>query len=780
MRERRSETFLAAVAVCLLVFGSTAIGDVPAGPLTPSDAVATTRFMSVGPTEELISRSPDGLRYIVRLVRGDRIRNGVWIDILCGSLISLKAAVPSVVAHLFSTGRGVPGYGGASADSVGYLSPVRWVNSRKIAFLFSDKRERRQIVTVDLLSKRIEFETAVTTQLQAFDIAASGDLVYLADTSPPDVKKAAIRGFVVPEGTDAMSIVAGYFDGSTADSRDARAVWFAKSAGHSAKRITFVDHRVDGGYPQVQHVSLSPDGSHAIVTARAGAIPAEWEAYLGRTFGFSSPSFESQFRTARADPTSVEARRIVQFFLVDVGRSTARPLWDALAPQKSWLSSWSSDGRFVILSPIPIPVAEQTRNRTDLQTVIFDIFSGEHWFLPTGGTAVQRVTWRARDKVDLDRRTAGQDVTECYTVAKGSRLREADCSVGHSTTGHTIDINVREHLNAPPRLFALDKSSGSEHEILNPNPALNASYKLGIVKYLEGVLSTGERWSGQLTLPVEYEAGKGYPLVMQSQGTLVSPSKFTLYGWAQESGLGPCLIAPYAAQTLAGRGIAVLHFGVEAKYGGPAEAEVTQRAFEELARKLVADGVVDERRIGISGFSRMGYLAYHAISHSKFPFAAAVVADNVDYSYVQTVLGANYSDAATAIGAPAFGVGLQTWFQRATGFNVEAIRAPLLLIGQSSGAQVNILQQWEILSRLRWLQRPVEMYLMPDIDAHPSHNMQNPNQVIAVQERAVDWFDFWLNDHEMPVVQKAVQYERWRRLRLLRTIGTEKGAPQPQ
>jgi hypothetical protein len=54
---------------------------------------------------------------------------------------------------------------------------------------------------------------------------------------------------------------------------------------------------------------------------------------------------------------------------------------------------------------------------------------------------------------------------------------------------------------------------------------------------------------------------------------------------------------------------------------------------------------------------------------------------------------------------------------------------------------------------------------MPEIDTHPSHTPQNPDQVIAVQERAVDWFDFWLNGHEMPGADKMEQYERWHSLK---------------
>jgi hypothetical protein len=109
---------------------------------------------------------------------------------------------------------------------------------------------------------------------------------------------------------------------------------------------------------------------------------------------------------------------------------------------------------------------------------------------------------------------------------------------------------------------------------------------------------------------------------------------------------------------------------------------------------------------------------------------------------------------------------LRTWFERSTGFNVEAIRAPLI-IGQS-GARVTILEQWEIFSQLRYLKRRVEMYLMPGIDAYPSHNMQNPQQVIAVQERVVDWFDFWLNGQEDPSAAKADQYAKWTELKRLK------------
>jgi hypothetical protein len=59
------------------------------------------------------------------------------------------------------------------------------------------------------------------------------------------------------------------------------------------------------------------------------------------------------------------------------------------------------------------------------------------------------------------------------------------------------------------------------------------------------------------------------------------------------------------------------------------------------------------------------------------------------------------------------------------------------------------------------------MYLAPEIDSHPSHSVQNPRQLVTIQEATVDWFDFWLNQHEDQTAEKLPQYERWRELRML-------------
>jgi hypothetical protein len=111
---------------------------------------------------------------------------------------------------------------------------------------------------------------------------------------------------------------------------------------------------------------------------------------------------------------------------------------------------------------------------------------------------------------------------------------------------------------------------------------------------------------------------------------------------------------------------------------------------------------------------------------------------------------------------------LKTWLERSPGFNADKVRAPLRLQLESGGL-AGVMLKWEMFSRLRQLQKPVEFYVIPDIE-HGSHGLQNPTQCLAAQQGAVDWFDFWLNGREDPDPKKAEQYRRWRELKRLLSL----------
>lgn len=334
-------------------------------------------------------------------------------------------------------------------------------------------------------------------------------------------------------------------------------------------------------------------------------------------------------------------------------------------------------------------------------------------------------------------------------------------------------MEFHESLNDPPRLFAVDRSGGNQYLALDPNPHLLADFQLGHVRALDGQLSTGERWSALLYLPVHYDSGKRYPVVFQFGGIGLTAGgdpesgRFSLYGpnGPAFAGLGPSEFATYAAQELAGRGIAVVDFVANAKTGTPSEGETYRACFEYLLRRLNSEGLVDQSRVGVIGFSRNGYFVGYTITHSTAPIAAVSIADSFDGSYLQAVASGNYVEFAAVNGALPIGEGLRNWLKSAPGFNVEHVQAPVRFVAQSGSTIQSALEFWEMYSQLQYLNRPAEIYIMPEIDRYGSHSPQNPTQVLALQESTTDWFDFWLNGHESKDADKKKQYERWRKLR---------------
>src|SRR5258708_6258800 len=121
--------------------------------LTPADAVATVRVienhLSIGEHVDSGVTSPDGKRYLLRLVHGDVQRNGVWMDLLTGSLESLQSAArPRPCAHLFTTGLGSTISARSSEADPDPTNLVYWINNTQFPFLLSNPTAIRQHMSV--------------------------------------------------------------------------------------------------------------------------------------------------------------------------------------------------------------------------------------------------------------------------------------------------------------------------------------------------------------------------------------------------------------------------------------------------------------------------------------------------------------------------------------------------------------------------------------------------------------------------------------------------------
>jgi hypothetical protein len=731
--------------------------------LTPRDAIATVRVienqLALGERVDSGLTSPDGRRYLLRLVHGDVERNGVWMDLLTGNLDSLESAAhPKPCAHLFTTGLGSLQSARAADADPDPTNLIHWINDTHVAFLWSDKNAIRQVMLLDVTTCKPRFITHNATDVFAFMFTPDGSLLF--DAQVPRAGDTSQRlwnhGFTISDSSDGWSILNGQIDGADANSFFDNA-WFIRAKG-SSRPIDIAGQRIDRTNPFYRDLFLSNSGRLALIDVGITGIPAGWEQY-------TNPTLQSLLNADR----SVPGRLPLRYAIVDLKSGNSRLLWDAPRAFRGQIA-FSPNGETLLLAPTFLPItAMSPLGLSGGAAAELDVRSGQYQILPVDLTArtVVDTEWLSPALVEIrSTNDLGQGQRIDRLVRQGSQWEIAHTDP-QSNAHPGIYLETRQSLNRPPQVFAVDSASGQSRLVLDPNPHLLGEFKLGRVERLSGTLSNGKQWIAQLIYPADYMPGTRYPLVIQSlYGHDFREEGFSLDGeWSFSGmGLGPSLYASYPGQLLATRNMAVLTLSVMHFASGSGQDDDYQLAFESLAQQLIASGIADPRKIALVGFSRNGHYVEFTLAHSAFPFAAAIAADNYDPSYMQSALLNWRNQDEQMNGAPAFGEGLQKWTARAVGFNAERIHAPLYMIGQSAAIAL-IISEWEIFSRLRYLKKPVEMYMMPEVDKHPSHVPQNPRQITSIQEHVIDWLSFWLTGREDPSPLKLGQYRRWQAFR---------------
>jgi hypothetical protein len=728
--------------------------------LTPADAVATVRVienqLTLGERIDSGVTSPDGRRYLLRLIHGEVERNGVWMDLLTGSLVSLESAAhPKPCAHLFTTGLGSTESARSADADADSTNLIHWINDTQVAFLWTDATAIRQVLSVDVISCKSRFLTHSATDVFSFMFAPDGSLLFNAQV--PRAVGASQRlwkqGFTISDSSDGWSILQGQIDGADANSLYDNA-WFIRTVSRT-RPIDIAGQRTDRTNPLYRDLFLSNTGRLALIDVGIAGIPAGWERY-------TNPTLQSLFKTDQ----SVPGRLPLRYALIDLKTGDSRLLWDAPRAFRGQVA-WSPNSETLILAPTFLPLnTNNPLGQGGNAAAELDVGSGQYQILPVDLTSrtVISTEWLSPALVEIrSTNDLGLDTRVDRLVREDSHWRLAAATDPQPNARPRIYLETRQSLNRPPQIFAVDSASGQSRLVLDPNPHLLEQFKLGRVERMSGTLSNGKQWIAQLIYPADYTSGNRYPLVIQSlYGHVFRQEEFTLDGgWALSGmGLGPSEYASYPGQLLATRNIAVLTLSVMHFASGSGQDDDYQLAYESLAQQLIASGIADPLKIALAGFSRNGHWVEFTLAHSAFPFAAAIAADNYDPSYFQSALVNWRNDDAEMNGAPAFGEGLQKWLARAVGFNAERIHTPLFMIGQSGGLDM-IIGEWEIFSRLRYLKKPVDMYMMPEVDTHPSHLPQNPRQIMAIQDKAIDWLTFWLTGREDLSPSKLEQYRRW-------------------
>ncbi len=777
---RRTSRFIRSTTVALLVAISLAgirvSGQEPKEPaskraLSVADAIQTARVMSAPPTAggstailaksigQDVFISPDGKRYVVLLVRSDLQRNGNWIEILSGSLTSFASARrPEVIGRLLMSSLGTQfGYGTTILTFNPSTNHIAWVDNERLTFLWGDKQNVGQIFEANLRTHEVEQLTHHSTNVTMYGISPTAGIIYsaAAQHSRKHSEELVQSGFTVTN-VELFSALAGDADGYGLYDWNANSELFLLATQKSnPRRIALNGETVNSLAPSA--MKFSPDGRFALVNGVATVIPESWDKYTEQITAMHIRELR------RNGPKAPTARLTRQLFVVDAATGKSHALWDAPeSPFDFDSANWSPDGRSILIGPTFLPPTEaDPAGLNGAAVAVVDAGTGRFSDLPIPSNftadAIEELGWVSPDVVRL--KDASTELR--FKKANGQWELSADPIPVEEKPSVTVRIEVRQDLNHPPLLFAVDTATKREQMIFDPNPGLR-KFKLGRVEHVTWDDSAGRSWSGLLYYPVNYSADRRFPLVIQTHGH-APETEFSLSG--RTLGVGPT--GPvFAAQALANRGFAVLQVqdkripGVSVTSAEPA---ANMDAYERAIAHFADSGLVDPKKVGLAGYSRTGWYVEYSLTHSSFPFAAAVVCGPTDPSYIWTAALSWTQEMSADAGAEPFGDGLNTWLKNSPGFNADKVHTPLQFQSDGGGFP-SIMMYWEMFSRLRHLNKPVELYMVPDVE-HGSHAMQNPRQLVASQQRALDWFEFWLNGREDPDPAKAGQYASWRELR---------------
>jgi dipeptidyl aminopeptidase/acylaminoacyl peptidase len=317
---------------------------------------------------------------------------------------------------------------------------------------------------------------------------------------------------------------------------------------------------------------------------------------------------------------------------------------------------------------------------------------------------------------------------------------ETPCAVGER-----FAVCVGAANDVPPRLERLDLETGARQVLYDPNPTLHG-VGAPMVSLLTWSDDQGHAFTGQYFAPRAAPEGRPAPLFI---------TYYSCPGYVRGGSPGDeWPLAEMAADGIAG-------LCINYPFGLPLEAtdrydlglSAVRSGIDLLARR----GLVDRTRVGMGGLSFGSEVTLWVAMKSDLLAAASVASPfgSPTYYWFMALRG----EDELALLKKAWGLGApsetpERWKQLSPSYNIDKIHAPLLL-QLPEQEYLNAIDYFVPLLRSP---TPVEMFAFP----HEGHQKVSPRHKLAVYERNLDWFRFWLQDYVDPDPRKAAQYDRWR------------------
>jgi dipeptidyl aminopeptidase/acylaminoacyl peptidase len=315
---------------------------------------------------------------------------------------------------------------------------------------------------------------------------------------------------------------------------------------------------------------------------------------------------------------------------------------------------------------------------------------------------------------------------------------------------------VNESLTQPPEIYCRRGNRPAERLThLNDEIADRIGYTAREVtwKSTDGAIAKG--W---LLEPRGSSKEKPWPMITHTHG---GP------GFAYTDSFAPYFeIWPYPFEVLAAQGIAIFipNYRGTQTYGR-ATASPRNIAGEPMGdivsgiKTLIASGVADPARLGITGHSHGAWLGPLTMARERIfrasSFAEGTANAVVMYETMSGDLNRHVHDAT-------FGVSLydspERYIETSPDLYFKGLSTASLFEG---GAWSQAIDMLGMAKAARRFGAPNELIVYPQ----SGHNLALPAIQRDSAQRNLDWFAFWLNGYENPDPVKAEQYKRWHAMR---------------
>ena len=538
-------------------------------------------------------------------------------------------------------------------------------------------------------------------------------------------------------------------------------VWTVDAQSGAAQQLTKAS--VD-----VEHFAWLPDSSGIVYAARTGG-QAERQAFAAEALrGFH---YDDRFVPMYASTPLPDAGIPLRAYVLGTSGDRERPasaqeaallppddLGQFLPPaQARSREGWLAQSQPTTGDPFGPVTLRITSSAGKLITCADPACAGrltDLWWLPGGNTLLflRREGW-ANGYSGLYRWTPGQ--------GKPQRLLRTVGLIDDCTPAGPRLVCLEESATRPARVFSIDADTGRQDMLFDANPEF-AHIRFGKVRRLEWRNDLGLEVRGDLVLPPGYRGGERLPLIVTT---------YTSHGFLQGATGDEFPIHAFAA-----RGFAVLSFnrpapvstvtGQAKNYDAARKADLkgwTERRSVNSAvltgvQRTIDLGIVDPQRVGITGLSDGSSIVAFALIDSQRFAAAAMSSCCLEPWSIGATVGPAFAKLLHDDGWPlATAADPAFWSQGSIIQNAARINTPLLL--QESDREY--LMALDSVAALKEYDKPVDMYVFPD----EYHNKWQPAHRLAIYERHLDWFAFWLQGKVDPDPRKGKQYERWLELR---------------